>query len=136
MFLRALGFALVSAAATTFACVGCNGPAPSTDDHSHDDHGHEGHDHSDHKDGDADHKDDHASTTHDHSGWWCAEHGVPEAECGQCQPKVADTLKKKGDWCEDHNRPDSQCFACHPELQAKFAARYEAKYGKAPPKMN
>jgi hypothetical protein len=34
----------------------------------------------------------------------------------------------------DHDCPDSQCFACHPELEAKFAAQYEAKFGKKPPK--
>ena len=133
MMMRISALALVFAAALVFGATGCNGPAPSTDaghdDHDHGEHGHEGHDH-------ADHKDDQAASGHDHSQWWCSEHGVPEAECGQCQPKVADALKKKGDWCTDHNRPDSQCFVCHPELEAKFAARYEAKYGKAPPKMN
>jgi hypothetical protein len=70
---------------------------------------------------------------HDHSGWWCDEHGVPEAECGQCNAKVAAELKKKGDWCKEHDRPDSQCFICHPELKEKFAAQYRAKYGKEPP---
>ena len=136
MFVRSLAIALVSAAALSIGLIGCNGSAPSTDaEHDHGDHSHEGHDHGDHKHDDADHKDDHAKATHDHSGWWCPEHGVPEAECGLCSPKVAAELKAKGDWCEDHNRPDSQCFVCHPELEAKFAARYEAKYGKAPPKM-
>ena len=69
----------------------------------------------------------------DHSGWWCNEHGVPEGICAQCDSKLAADMKKKGDWCEEHNRPDSQCFICHPELKAKFAAQYEAKYGKKPP---
>lgn len=138
MILRSITLATISAAALILGLSGCNGPTPSTDAaHDHDDHGHEDHDHGDHKHDDhTDRKDDHASTGHDHSGWWCAEHGVPEKECGQCDPKVATELKKKGDWCADHNRPDSQCFVCHPELEAKFAARYEAKYGKAPPKMN
>ena len=71
---------------------------------------------------------------HDHSGWWCNEHGVPEEECGQCNAKLAKEFQKKGDWCKDHDRPDSQCFICHPEKEAQFAARYEAKYGKKPPK--
>lgn len=71
---------------------------------------------------------------HDHSAWWCTEHGVPEEECGQCNPKLAAEFQKKGDWCAEHDRPDSQCFVCHPELEARFAARYEAKYGKKPPK--
>jgi hypothetical protein len=68
-------------------------------------------------------------------GWWCAEHGMPEAECAQCNPKLAAKLKKEGDWCKEHNRPESQCIPCHPELKEKFAAEYRAKYGKEPPPM-
>jgi hypothetical protein len=64
---------------------------------------------------------------------WCTEHGVPEEICGQCNPKVAAECQKKGDWCKDHNRPESQCFLCNPKLAEKFAADYEAKYGKRPP---
>jgi hypothetical protein len=78
--------------------------------------------------------DQHASGTHDHSGWWCDEHGVPEEECGQCNTKLAAAFQKKGDWCKEHDRPDSQCFICHPEYEAAFAAKYEAKFGKKPPK--
>jgi len=78
--------------------------------------------------------DNHASGKHDHSGWWCAEHGVPEQECGQCNSKLAAAFQKKGDWCKEHDRPDSQCFICHPEYEAAFAAKYEAKFGKKPPK--
>ena len=48
--------------------------------------------------------------------------------------KVAADYKQKGDWCKEHNRPESQCFLCNPKLEAKFAAEYEAKYGKKPPK--
>jgi hypothetical protein len=51
-----------------------------------------------------------------------------------CNAKVAEACKAKGDWCEEHNRAESQCFICHPDLEAKFAARYEAKYGEKPPK--
>ena len=65
---------------------------------------------------------------------WCAEHGVPEDICAQCNAKVAAEYKQKGDWCKEHNRPESQCFLCNPKLEAKFAAEYEAKYGKKPPK--
>jgi cobalt-zinc-cadmium efflux system membrane fusion protein len=71
---------------------------------------------------------------HDHGGWWCAEHGIPEEECAQCNARLAAEFQKNGDWCEMHNRPDSQCFVCHPEHEAKFAAKYEAKYGTKPPK--
>ena len=70
---------------------------------------------------------------HEHEGWWCAEHGMPEKVCAQCDSKLAAEFQKKGDWCKEHDRPDSQCFICHPELEAKFAAEYEAKEGKQPP---
>jgi hypothetical protein len=70
---------------------------------------------------------------HDHSGWWCDEHGVPEAECSMCSARAAAEFKKKGDWCKKHDRAKSQCFICDPSLEAKYAARYEAKYGKKPP---
>jgi hypothetical protein len=71
--------------------------------------------------------------THDHGSWWCDEHGVPEAVCGQCNSKLAAEFKKKGDWCKEHDRPDSQCFIHHPELKEKFTAQFRAKYGKEPP---
>ncbi len=66
-------------------------------------------------------------------GWWCAEHGVPEADCAQCNKKLVAEFKAKGDWCKEHNRPESQCFICHPEKEAEFAAQYEAKFGTKPP---
>ena len=65
---------------------------------------------------------------------WCGEHGVPEDICALCNAKVAAECKQKGDWCKEHNRPESQCFLCDPNLEAKFAAEYEAKYGSKPPK--
>ncbi|HQU42745.1 MAG TPA: RND transporter [Pirellulales bacterium] len=71
---------------------------------------------------------------HKHDAWWCAEHGVPEEICGQCNSQLAANFQNKGDWCREHDRPDSQCFICHPELEKKFAARYEAKLGTRPPK--
>jgi hypothetical protein len=64
---------------------------------------------------------------------WCTEHGVPEEVCAQCNAKLAAEYQKKGDWCQEHNRPKSQCFLCSPERAEKFAAEYEAKYGKKPP---
>ncbi|WP_437186732.1 RND transporter [Planctomicrobium sp. SH668] len=80
---------------------------------------------------------DHTASTetgsHDHSGWWCNEHGIPEEVCSMCSTKAAADFQKKGDWCKEHDRADSQCFKCHPELEAKFAAQYEAKFGKQPP---
>jgi hypothetical protein len=65
---------------------------------------------------------------------WCTEHRVPEELCAQCNAKVAAEYQQKGDWCKEHERPKSQCFLCDPKLEAKFAAEYEAKYGKQPPR--
>ena len=86
-------------------------------DHDHDAEGH-----------------DHGEEGHNLHGYWCSEHGVPEEICAQCDSKLAAEFQKKGDWCEEHNRPDSQCFIHHPELEEKFIAQYEAKYGEKPPK--
>jgi hypothetical protein len=66
---------------------------------------------------------------------WCTEHGVPEELCAQCNAKVAAEFQQRGDWCKTHNRPESQCFLCNPKLEATFAAEYEAKYGKKPPRL-
>jgi hypothetical protein len=66
-------------------------------------------------------------------GWWCTEHGVPEADCALCNDKVAAEYKKRGDWCKEHDRPESQCFLCDPSRMEKFAAQYRAKYGQEPP---
>ena len=71
---------------------------------------------------------------HSHGGWWCDAHGVPEEVCAQCNTKLVADFKAKNDWCDKHNRPDSHCFICHPEKEGEFAALYEAKVGKKPPK--
>jgi hypothetical protein len=68
-----------------------------------------------------------------HSGWWCTEHGIPEAECSMCSARVARECKAKGDWCDKHNRALSQCFICNPKRKDFYAAKYRAKYGKEPP---
>lgn len=110
----------------TLICgCGQTGSAPAlveTQTSAHEDHGHP----------------QHTATTmtagHDHSEWWCNEHGVPEEVCALCNSKVAAEFQKKSDWCAEHDRPDSQCFLCHPELEAKYSAKYEARYGKQPPK--
>ncbi len=62
------------------------------------------------------------------------EHGVPEEVCTLCNSKLVADFKAKGDWCQEHDRPESQCFICNPSREAEFSARYEAKYGKKPPK--
>lgn len=83
----------------------------------------------------ASHNDLAAAGAGDHSGWWCAEHGVPESECSLCNSKVAAAFKAKGDWCEEHQRAESQCFLCSPSRAEKFKKLYMAKYGKEPPAM-
>src|SRR5579859_6427561 len=72
--------------------------------------------------------------THDHSGWWCEEHGLPESLCSLCNNEVAAKCKKDGDWCKLHDRAKSQCFKCEPKLYEKYAAMYQANFGKAPPR--
>ena len=68
------------------------------------------------------------------ASWWCVEHGIPEKICSLCDSKYAAECQKNGDWCKEHNRAESQCFLCNPDLEDKFAAQYEAKFGKKPPK--
>lgn len=131
MLFRYAMLGVACAAAIALGVSGCARPADSDASGEH-----EGHDHEEHGHDHADHKHDDQTSGHVHGTWWCDEHGVPEEVCGLCSSKVAAELKKKGDWCSEHNRPDSQCFVCHPEQEAKFAALYEAKYGKSPPKRN
>lgn len=45
----------------------------------------------------------------------CKEHGVLEALCTKCNPKLAAVFQAKGDWCEEHGFPESVCPKCHPE---------------------
>lgn len=52
----------------------------------------------------------------------CAEHGVLEAVCTKCNPKLVPVFKAKGDWCVEHEFPESICPICHPERGGKPAA--------------
>ncbi|HET9234981.1 MAG TPA: efflux RND transporter periplasmic adaptor subunit, partial [Candidatus Eisenbacteria bacterium] len=45
----------------------------------------------------------------------CAEHGVLEAICTRCHPKLIPIFQAKGDWCLEHEFPESVCPICHPE---------------------
>lgn len=45
----------------------------------------------------------------------CAEHGVLEAICTKCHPKLIPVFKAKGDWCPEHGLPMSVCPIHHPE---------------------
>jgi len=55
-------------------------------------------------------------------GAMCAEHGVLEAICTKCNPKLIPVFQAKGDWCEAHGFPESVCPICHPERGGKPAA--------------
>lgn len=45
----------------------------------------------------------------------CGEHGVLEAICTKCNPKLIPVFQAKGDWCKEHGLPESVCPVCHPE---------------------
>lgn len=45
----------------------------------------------------------------------CAQHGVLEALCTKCNPRLAAVFQAKGDWCPEHGFPESICPTCHPE---------------------
>ena len=51
----------------------------------------------------------------------CKEHGVLEALCTKCNPKLAPIFQAKGDWCAEHGFPESVCPTCHPERGGKPA---------------
>lgn len=55
-------------------------------------------------------------------GDMCEEHGVLEAICTKCHPKLIPVFKAKGDWCEEHGFPESVCPICHPERGGRPAA--------------
>lgn len=64
-------------------------------------------------------------------GAFCEEHGVLEAVCTKCNPKLIPVFKAKGDWCEEHGFPMSFCPIHHPELGGRPAA--DVKSDGAPP---
>lgn len=55
-------------------------------------------------------------------GAMCKEHGIAEAICTKCNPKLIPVFQAKGDWCEEHGFPESACPICHPERGGKPAA--------------
>jgi cobalt-zinc-cadmium efflux system membrane fusion protein len=52
-------------------------------------------------------------------GAMCAEHGVLEAICTKCNPRLIPVFQAKGDWCAEHGFPESVCPICHPERGGK-----------------
>ena len=45
----------------------------------------------------------------------CDEHGVLEAVCPQCNPRLVPVFQSSGDWCDEHGFPESFCPSCAPE---------------------
>ena len=56
-------------------------------------------------------------------GELCEEHGVLEAICTKCHPKLIPVFQAKGDWCEEHGFPESVCPICHPEKGGRPAGK-------------
>lgn len=42
----------------------------------------------------------------------CREHGVPEALCWICHPRLVAAYKVENDWCGGHDCPESRCTIC------------------------
>ncbi|MBA2538370.1 MAG: efflux RND transporter periplasmic adaptor subunit [Deltaproteobacteria bacterium] len=59
------------------------------------------------------------------------EHGVLEAICTKCNPKLVAVFKAKGDYCEEHGFPMSVCPIHHPERGGRPVANVATD--KAPP---
>lgn len=51
----------------------------------------------------------------------CKEHGVLQALCTKCNPKLAPVFQAKGDWCAEHGFPMSVCPIHFPERGGKPA---------------
>lgn len=64
-------------------------------------------------------------------GAMCAEHGVLEAICTKCNPKLIPIFRAKGDYCEEHGFPLSVCPIHHPERGGRPEAN--VALDKAPP---
>jgi cobalt-zinc-cadmium efflux system membrane fusion protein len=51
----------------------------------------------------------------------CPEHGVLEAVCTKCNPRLAAVFQAKGDWCREHGFPESVCPKCKPDRNGRPA---------------
>ncbi len=65
------------------------------------------------------------------AGEFCDEHGVLEAVCTKCNPKLIPVFQAKGDWCEQHGFPMSFCPIHHPERAGR--PELDVKNDGAPP---
>jgi membrane fusion protein, heavy metal efflux system len=52
-------------------------------------------------------------------GEMCKLHGVLQAICTKCNPRLVPVFQAKGDWCAEHGLPESVCPICHPERGGK-----------------
>jgi membrane fusion protein, heavy metal efflux system len=59
-------------------------------------------------------------------GAFCSAHGVAEAVCTRCNPRLIPIFQERGDWCAEHDFPESFCPACHPERGGRPAVSIEA----------
>jgi len=66
-------------------------------------------------------------------GEFCEEHGVLEAVCTKCNPKLIPVFQAKGDWCDEHGFPESFCPICHPEAGGRPAQDVAGGADGAPP---
>lgn len=66
-------------------------------------------------------------------GAFCQEHGVLEAVCTKCNPKLVPVFQAKGDWCDAHGFPESFCPICHPEAGGRPAQDVAGTTDGAPP---
>ncbi len=66
-------------------------------------------------------------------GELCKEHGVLEAVCTKCNPKLIPVFQAKGDWCAAHGFPESFCPVCHPEAGGRPAQDVAGGGDGAPP---
>jgi cobalt-zinc-cadmium efflux system membrane fusion protein len=107
-------------------------------DHDEAEDPHAGHGHEEAEDPHAGHgheeaEDPHAG--HRHEGDWCAEHGVPEAECTRCDPGLIAEFKARGDWCAGHGVPESHCVPCGggftppPEIALAALRQFRCEHG-------
>ncbi len=72
-----------------------------------------------------------ATTESGADGALCEEHGVLEAVCTKCHPRLIAVFQAKGDWCEAHGFPMSFCPIHHPERAGRPEA--DVKADGAPP---
>jgi membrane fusion protein, heavy metal efflux system len=52
---------------------------------------------------------------------FCREHGVPEAVCVRCDPRLQPAFEAQFDWCREHGLPESQCERCNPGTLDRWA---------------